>query len=212
MDDQKFPVSSSSHEHRILAEQSQRGFGWIHRCTSEICLLTSLISMEVHPMSRTVIDLDDQLVADVAKALGTSTKKETVNTALREVLENRRRALALTRLRATAEEGAFYLDVFEDKGKYRRYRWDQAAAAGLIATCPITELEFFSSAPTTAPGRSRRSSPSADKHRSAGPVDFVMAATAELQGLTLLHRDRDFECIAAVTGQALQWYGPEAGK
>lgn len=38
-------------------------------------------------MSRTVIDLDDDLVADVAKALGTNTKKETVNTALREVLE-----------------------------------------------------------------------------------------------------------------------------
>jgi hypothetical protein len=27
-----------------------------------------------------------------------------------------------------------------------------------------------------------------------------------------LHRERDFECIAAVTGQALQWRGPEAGK
>jgi len=26
--------------------------------------------------------------------------------------------------------------------------------------------------------------------------------------MTLLHRDRNFECIAAVTGQALQWYGP----
>ncbi|WP_435839871.1 type II toxin-antitoxin system VapB family antitoxin [Streptomyces canus] len=39
---------------------------------------------------------------------------------LREVLENRRRALALTRLRAAAEEGAFDLDVFEDKGNYRR--------------------------------------------------------------------------------------------
>jgi predicted nucleic acid-binding protein len=50
------------------------------------------------------------------------------------------------------------------------------------------------------------------QHRSAGAVDLVVAATAELQGLTLLHRDRDFECIAAVTGQALQWYGPEAGK
>ncbi|WP_246203556.1 type II toxin-antitoxin system VapB family antitoxin [Streptomyces tailanensis] len=49
-----------------------------------------------------------------------STKKETVNTALREVLENRRRALALTRLRAAAEEGAFELDLFEDKGNYRR--------------------------------------------------------------------------------------------
>ncbi|MFH8975097.1 type II toxin-antitoxin system VapB family antitoxin [Streptomyces sp. NPDC017890] len=70
-------------------------------------------------MTRTVIDLDDQLVADVAKALGTSTKKETVNTALREVLENRRRALALTRLRAAAA-GAFDLDLLEDKGNYRR--------------------------------------------------------------------------------------------
>ncbi|WJV47713.1 type II toxin-antitoxin system VapB family antitoxin [Streptomyces flavofungini] len=71
-------------------------------------------------MTRTVIDLDDGLVADVAKALGTSTKKETVNTALREVLENRRRALALARLRTTADEGAFDLDLFEDKRNYRR--------------------------------------------------------------------------------------------
>ncbi|MFP3989425.1 type II toxin-antitoxin system VapB family antitoxin [Streptomyces sp. E11-3] len=71
-------------------------------------------------MTRTVIDLDDGLVADVAKALGTSTKKETVNTALREVLENRRRALALARLRAAADEGAFDLDLFEDKRNYRR--------------------------------------------------------------------------------------------
>jgi Arc/MetJ family transcription regulator len=43
-------------------------------------------------MTRTVIDLDDDLVADVARALGTRTKKETVNTALREVLENRRQS------------------------------------------------------------------------------------------------------------------------
>ncbi|MEO3785238.1 type II toxin-antitoxin system VapB family antitoxin [Actinocorallia sp. B10E7] len=71
-------------------------------------------------MSRTVIDLDDDLLTEVAKALGTSTKKETVNTALREVLENRRRALALTRLRAHAAEGAFDLDLFEDKTDYRR--------------------------------------------------------------------------------------------
>ncbi|MDT0306052.1 type II toxin-antitoxin system VapB family antitoxin [Streptomyces sp. DSM 44917] len=71
-------------------------------------------------MSRTVIDLDDDLVAEVARALGTGTKKETVNTALREVLENRRRALALTRLRAAAGEGAFDLGLFEDKRDYRR--------------------------------------------------------------------------------------------
>ncbi|MEV6325075.1 MULTISPECIES: type II toxin-antitoxin system VapB family antitoxin [Nocardia] len=71
-------------------------------------------------MTRTVIDLDDQLVADVSKALGTGTKKETVNAALREVLETRRRALALTRLQDAVADGAFDLDVLEDKRKYRR--------------------------------------------------------------------------------------------
>lgn len=84
-----------------------------------ISLMLNLISPEV-TVSRTVIDLDDALLADVAQALGTSTKKETVNTALREVLENRRRALALARLRGAAIEGAFDLDLFEDKRNYRR--------------------------------------------------------------------------------------------
>jgi Arc/MetJ family transcription regulator len=71
-------------------------------------------------MARTVIDLDDELVADVARALGTRTKKDTVNTALREVLENRRRAMALTRLRETAADGGFDLTLLEDKANYRR--------------------------------------------------------------------------------------------
>jgi Arc/MetJ family transcription regulator len=71
-------------------------------------------------MARTVIDLDDALVADVATALGTTTKKDTVNTALREVLESRRRALALTRLRAAAAEDAFDWEILEDKRNYRR--------------------------------------------------------------------------------------------
>ena len=52
--------------------------------------------------------------------LGTRTKKDTVNTALREVLENRRRALALTRLREATAEGAFDLALLADKGNYRR--------------------------------------------------------------------------------------------
>jgi Arc/MetJ family transcription regulator len=72
------------------------------------------------PMSRTVIDLDDELVAEVARALGTRTKKDTVNTALREVLENRRRAVALTRLREAAAKGSFDLELLEDKRNYRR--------------------------------------------------------------------------------------------
>ena len=71
-------------------------------------------------MARTVIDLDDELVASVAKELGTSTKKDTVNAALREVIANRRRAMALTRLREAANEGAFDLGLLHNKENYRR--------------------------------------------------------------------------------------------
>jgi predicted nucleic acid-binding protein len=42
-------------------------------------------------------------------------------------------------------------------------------------------------------------------HRSAGSVDLLVAATAEAHGLTLLHYDRDFERVAAVTGQSTRW-------
>ena len=46
-------------------------------------------------MSRTVIDLDDELVAEAARALGTRTKKDTVNLALREFAARHRRVAAL---------------------------------------------------------------------------------------------------------------------
>jgi Arc/MetJ family transcription regulator len=71
-------------------------------------------------VARTVIDLDDELVASVARELGTRTKKETVNAALREVLSNRRRGLALTRLRDAAADGAIDLTLLQDKENYRR--------------------------------------------------------------------------------------------
>ena len=71
-------------------------------------------------MSRTVIDLDDDMLADVGRALGTRTKKDTVNAALREVLDNRRRALALTKLREATADGAFDLALLADKANYRR--------------------------------------------------------------------------------------------
>jgi len=58
-------------------------------------------------MARIVIDLDDALVADASKILGTSTTKDTINAALREVLENQREALALMRPHVSATEGAF---------------------------------------------------------------------------------------------------------
>ena len=45
-------------------------------------------------------------------------------------------------------------------------------------------------------------------HRSVGAVDLLIAATAEYQGLSLLHYDRDFDQIAAVTGQPMRWLAP----
>jgi Arc/MetJ family transcription regulator len=66
-----------------------------------------------------MIDLDDDLLAEVSKALGTSTKKDTVNAAMREVLETRRRAIALTRLRAMVADGAIDSEFLMDKKNYR---------------------------------------------------------------------------------------------
>ncbi len=42
------------------------------------------------------------------------------------------------------------------------------------------------------------------QHRAPSVPDLIVAATAELVGLTVLHLDQDFELIAAVTGQATE--------
>lgn len=41
-------------------------------------------------------------------------------------------------------------------------------------------------------------------HRAASIPDVLIAATAELAGLTVLHVDKDFELIAEVTGQPVE--------
>lgn len=43
-------------------------------------------------------------------------------------------------------------------------------------------------------------------HRAVAVPDLIVTATAELNDLTVLHLDKDFELVAAVTGQA----GPPA--
>ncbi|MCL2317150.1 MAG: PIN domain nuclease [Actinomycetia bacterium] len=46
----------------------------------------------------------------------------------------------------------------------------------------------------------------ADKgqHRAPSIPDLLVAATAEVTGLTVLHMDKDFDLIAAITGQPLE--------
>jgi predicted nucleic acid-binding protein len=42
------------------------------------------------------------------------------------------------------------------------------------------------------------------QHRAPSIPGLIIAATAELAGLTILHLDKDFEVIAAITGQPLE--------
>jgi predicted nucleic acid-binding protein len=42
------------------------------------------------------------------------------------------------------------------------------------------------------------------QHRAPSIPDLIIAATAELAGLTVLHLDKDFAIIAGITGQPLE--------
>ena len=42
------------------------------------------------------------------------------------------------------------------------------------------------------------------QHRAPSIPDLIIAATAELAGLTVLHLDKDFEVIAKLTGQPVE--------
>jgi predicted nucleic acid-binding protein len=42
------------------------------------------------------------------------------------------------------------------------------------------------------------------QHRAPSVPDLIIAAAAELAGLTVLHVDKDFEVIAEITGQAVE--------
>jgi predicted nucleic acid-binding protein len=46
------------------------------------------------------------------------------------------------------------------------------------------------------------------QHRAAGVMDLLTAAAAEHHGASVLHYDADFDHIASVTGQAVDWIVP----
>ncbi|HET7048682.1 MAG TPA: PIN domain-containing protein [Solirubrobacteraceae bacterium] len=49
----------------------------------------------------------------------------------------------------------------------------------------------------------------AGDHRRVPPADLLIAATAELANAPLVHYDRDYERIAAVTAQQHLWFVPD---
>ncbi len=70
-------------------------------------------------LSRTVIDLDDEALEEAAKELGTTTKRDTINTALGEITARYRRLRALEDARQLVADGALDIDILLDKNQYR---------------------------------------------------------------------------------------------
>ncbi len=116
--------------------------------------------------------------------------------------------------------------VLQDK---LRQAWSEQLIAGVIAVCPVVELEFLYSARSLADRLEKQRLmhdlfgwvPMSDRcfdratevqqlltetgaHRSAGPVDLLVAATAERERLIVLCDDHDFQTIAAVTSQPVR--------
>lgn len=111
---------------------------------------------------------------------------------------------------------------------------DPLLASGEIAVCGIVELELLYSA--TSPANYRAYADSLEEmprvevseaavrralevqgmfaarsqHRGVSLPDLLVAACAEQAGLTVLHYDKDFERIAKLTGQTVQWVVPRA--
>lgn len=119
--------------------------------------------------------------------------------------------------------------IFRILQKDHRESWSDFLTAGVVAVCPIVELEFMFSAQSLAdrlnkqrllrelfawvpmPDRAFERAEEVQQlltergaHRSAGAVDLLIAATAERAGLVLLCDDRDYETVAAVTEQPVR--------
>jgi predicted nucleic acid-binding protein len=108
--------------------------------------------------------------------------------------------------------------------------WASRIERGMVRITTVTRLEVGYSARTAAQARSVFNTPPisampveyltpaiedralevqlmlANKghHRAPSIPDLLIAATAELAGLTVLHADKDFDLIANLTGQAIE--------
>jgi predicted nucleic acid-binding protein len=51
----------------------------------------------------------------------------------------------------------------------------------------------------------------ASQHRGVSLPDLIIAACAEVHGATVVHYDADYDRIAAMTGQPVEWVVPRTG-
>ncbi|MFC9695017.1 PIN domain nuclease [Kribbella sp. NPDC056951] len=111
-------------------------------------------------------------------------------------------------------------------------RFQSLLLEGRLATCQMTSLEYLNNAPdpqwyerlwgalhgqrqldVTAEAMDRaldihRTLAKKSQHRNFSLPDLIIAATAELAGYTVLHYDDDYDRIAKVTGQPVEWIVP----
>ncbi|GAA4585344.1 hypothetical protein GCM10023107_47130 [Actinoplanes octamycinicus] len=75
------------------------------------------VSMEAK-IENVQLNLDDETLIEAAKILGTRNAADTVNAALREIVDIRKRVEAMEKLAEMGARGDF--DEFLDKSTYRR--------------------------------------------------------------------------------------------
>ena len=78
-------------------------------------------------MARTMIDIDDEALAEAAKVYGTTSKKDTVNRALRDAVDRERRLEALLESQEMAARG----DI--DWNSWEREQASEKALAARVA-------------------------------------------------------------------------------
>jgi predicted nucleic acid-binding protein len=134
--------------------------------------------------------------------------------------------------------GAVYLAdtsvyVLQVRHQVVRERFQRLLTEGRLAACQMTALEYLNNAPdpsgyetlrsalmahrwidltTAALDRAQevhRELARASQHRRFRLPDLIIAATAELGGATVLHYDADYDKIAKITGQPVEWVAPK---
>jgi predicted nucleic acid-binding protein len=123
--------------------------------------------------------------------------------------------------------------VLQGRSPLVQRRFEALLAEGRLAACQMSALEYLNNAPdpkwyealwgalhgqrwidvsTEAMDRAlevHREMATTSQHRSFRLPDLIIAATAELNGATVLHYDEDYDRIAKITGQPVEWVAPK---
>jgi predicted nucleic acid-binding protein len=122
--------------------------------------------------------------------------------------------------------------VLRNRSESVKRRFDALLAEGRLAACHMTALEWLDNAPDPAAYARMQNALHAHRwldvssavmdravsvhkelgkrgqHRNFRLPDLIIAATAELNGATILHYDADYDRIAAITDQPSEWVVP----